>query len=55
MKVGDLVRMRKGYGDTGVGLLYKVVPSRSGIKQFIVMWSDATLMAISAAIIERVR
>jgi len=58
MKVGDLVKMKKGYGDSGIGQLIGVIPGSSrrgyGIKQFKVMWPDGTLMAISAAIMERI-
>ena len=59
MKVGDLVKMKKGYGSNGIGQLIEVIPGNSrrgfGIKQFMVMWSDGTLMAIAAVIMERVR
>jgi len=55
MKVGDLVRMRKGYGDSGIGQLIRVVPSRRGIKLFTVMWPTGEVRRISAAIIERVK
>jgi len=55
MKVGDLVRMRKGYGDSGIGQLIKVVPSRRGVKLFKVMWATGEIRRISAVIIERVK
>jgi len=58
MKVGDLVRMRKGYGGGvlgDIGQLIRVVPSRRGIKLFTVMWSTGEVRRISAAIIERVK
>jgi hypothetical protein len=47
--------MRKGYGDSGIGLLYKVVASVSGIKQFKVMWPSGEISRASAAIMERVK